>query len=292
MIRSMSGHGRGEAASGPLRVVAEVRSVNHRYCRVALRLPAALSSLEEEVRRRVQALVQRGKVDVQVSVEVPPEAAARLDREAAATWVRELRAIAGAVGIEPQIRLADLLALPGVMVVAGNGDVDAAADAEAVRGALEQALEAFDRMRRSEGAALARDVRARVAALRAGVERISEQASELPTRVREQLQERLADLLGEAGRVDQERLLQEAAYYAERADVTEELVRLRSHLDKIDQLLGSGEAVGRTLEFVAQEIHRELTTIGSKAKDLQIADRVLELKAELERVREQVQNIE
>ena len=129
--------------------------------------------------------------------------------------------------------------------------------------------------------------------MRGRIEEIAEAAESLPGRVRDQLRQRITDLLSETGaEVSEERIVQEAAYYADRADVTEEIVRLRSHLEKVDELLGSDEAVGRTLEFVTQEIHRELNTIGSKTKELDVAETIVALKAELERLREQVQNIE
>lgn len=291
MIRSMSGHGRGEADLGEQRVTAEVRTVNHRFCPISLRLPADLHSLEEAVRRRVQGAVQRGKVDLSVSVDGRAGGAA-LDRELAARWARELKRLA--VDLElAEPRLEDLLQLPGVLVESASGLEGDRAE-EVVFEAVDRALAALDEFRRREGRDLSADLSERVAAMRDRLERIETVADELPARARDSLRTRIAELLEEAGGdVDESRIVQEAAYQADKADITEELVRLRSHLDKLEGLLeSSGEPVGRTLEFLAQEIHREINTIGAKTKDLSVADTTVELKADLERVREQVQNVE
>ncbi len=288
----MSGHGRGEASSESLRLTVEVRAVNHRYCRVSLRLPAVLATLEEPVRRRVLHRVQRGKVDLTATVDGVGSGGPRIRRKALRHWVAELQQAAEELDAPLAPDLQTLLGLPGVIA-----DDAGAADEEELRRltdeAVGQALEALTDMRSREGEDLAKDLSARTATLAAGVEAIAAAAAELPARIRTQLGERIQELLVDTGSiVDEDRIVQEAAYHAERADVTEEVVRLRSHLKKIEDLLRSDEAVGRTLDFVVQEVHRELNTVASKAKDLVVADTVVELKAELERIREQVQNIE
>lgn len=291
MIRSMSGHGRGEAASDRHRVVVEIRAVNHRFCRISVRVPAELASFEERARRTVQERVQRGKVDLTLSVEGAAGAAGGVDVTAARVWGERLRAVADDLDLEPPT-LADLLALPGVLVE-GAQALDPERDGALLDRATAAALEAFDDIRGREGEHLAADLRNRVEAIRTGVEKIETVASELPNRTRDGLRDRIAELLAEVGtEVDEDRIVQEAAHSAERSDITEELVRLRSHLDKIDGLLDSDEAVGRTLEFLAQELHRELNTIGAKTKELEVTDVVVALKAELEKIREQVQNVE
>lgn len=293
MIRSMSGHGLGEASSERLRVSAEVRTVNNRFCRISLRLPSELGFFEDEARRRIQQRVQRGKVDVALTVEGASSATMRVDRDAALLWMEELRALGEAVGGNEAPSMRDVLWLPGVLVTDGAARVDPEADVELLRQALAAALDSLGAMREREGQDLAADLTARVEIVAVGLERIATAARELPVRARDQLRQRIEELLADTGHpVDEDRLLQEAAYYAERADITEEVVRLSSHLDKMRALLDADEAVGRTLEFVTQEIHRELNTIGAKTKDLAVADTVVELKSELERIREQVQNIE
>lgn len=292
MVRSMSGHGRGEASNERVRVLVEVRSVNHRFCRVSARLPSDVGFFEDELRRTVQERVQRGKVDVDVRVESAGGSQLRFDRHVARAYGDQLREIAEHAGTE-RPHLADVLSLPGVLVTDGVAGFDADSDVEVLRTALSRALEAHDAMREREGEHLAADLLARLELLRQGVEAVESTAKDSPARAREALRARMQEILADTGHtVDEGRLLQEAAYYAERSDITEELVRLRSHLQKADDLLQTGDCVGRTLEYVAQELHRELSTISSKTKDLEVAEAGVTLRAELEKVREQVQNLE
>lgn len=288
----MSGHGRGEAADDRLRVVVELRSVNHRFCRISARLPSDVAFFEEEARRRIQARVQRGKVDVGAQVENTGSGSVRIDGALAERYGRELERIATAAGLGPP-SISDLLALPGVLVTDGSAGFDPERDTHLLERALQAALDAFDEMRQREGTHLAQDLAQRVRLLSEGLDTIAAAASELPARTRDALRERIASLLEEVGRtVDEDRIVQEAAFLAERADITEEIVRLRSHLDKAASLLDSDDSVGRTLEYLAQEMHREINTIGSKTKELAIAETVVEMKSELEKIREQVQNLE
>lgn len=292
MIKSMSGHGRAAAANEALRITVEIRSVNHRFCRVSIRLPSELTALEDHVRRQVQECVRRGKVDVTVSFAGASGQSTRLDQAVADAWVRELRDLAERTGLEGGPTVGDVLQLPGVLAGASTLPMDDATG-DLLAAVIDEALTAFDAMRSREGADLAVDLSHRVAMMRESIEEIATVGDALPGRIRDQMRQRISDLLGETGtEVDEDRIVQEAAYFADRADVTEEIVRLRSHLEKVDTLLVSDEAVGRTLEFVTQEIHRELNTIGSKTKDLEVADTIVVLKTELERLREQVQNIE
>ena len=291
MIRSMSGHGRGEASSDQFRVVAEVRTVNNRFCRISLRVPSEMAFFEEPARRLIQSRVQRGKVDFTATIEGPGGPGQRVNAEVASAWIAELRDLATETGIAPPV-LSDILSIPGVLGEPTR-KIDPAEDAGIVEAALEHALDGLDAMRLREGEHMAADLVARLAADRIGLVQIEEASAQLPAKVRDALRDRIRELLDDVGRpVDEERLIQEAAYYAERADVTEELVRIRSHLDKADALLGSDQPVGRSLEFLSQELHRELSTIGAKTKDLQVSEVAIELKSELEKIREQVQNIE
>lgn len=288
----MSGHGRGEANNERVRVLVEVRSVNHRFCRISARLPSDVGFFEDEARRTVQERVQRGKVDVDARVESAGGVRLRFDRQLARVYGDQLREISEHAGTE-RPHLSDVLTLPGVMVTDGVAGFDAEADLPVLRAALAAAIDGHDAMRRREGEHLAADLRARLELLRQGAETIESVAREGPARARDALAARMRELLADGGHsVDEGRLLQEAAYYAERSDITEELVRLRSHLLKADELLREGDAVGRTLEYLAQELHRELSTIGSKTKDLQVAEIGVTLRSELEKIREQVQNLE
>ena len=292
MVRSMSGHARGEASNDRLRVVTELRSVNHRFCRISVRLPGEIAFFEDAARRQIQGQIQRGKVDFGAQVESTAGTGIRIDRELATRYGQELAAVADAAGLGPP-SIADVLELPGVLTSDGNAGFDPAQDVELLEQALAAALVALEEMRRREGEHLADDLRARLDTLRTGLETIATAAEGLPARIRDSLRERIDALLTDVGRkIDDDRIVQEAAFHAERADITEEIVRLRSHLDKATELLDSDEAVGRTLEYLSQEMHREINTIGSKTKELEIAEVVVELKAELEKIREQVQNLE
>ena len=244
------------------------------------------------MRRRVLEHVRRGKVDLTTTLTGTGAGAPRIRRDLMKHWLDELEQVAGELGTPSTPDLQTLLTLPGVVV-----DGPSAADDEELLqladSAVGQALDALDAMRCREGEHLVADLATRVATLRSGVDTIADAAQELPERIRDQLRERIQGLLADTGvAVDEDRIVQEAAHHAERADVTEEIVRLRSHLAKLEELMQSDDPVGRTLDFVTQEVHRELNTVGSKVKELVVADTVVELKAELERIREQVQNVE
>ena len=302
MVRSMSGHGRGEASSGTAQVTVEVRTVNHRFCHISLRFPSDLQAFEDCSKRAIQERVRRGKVDLTVSIYGASNDGARIDTSVASQYLDEIRRLAAALDIPEEVDAATLVTLPGVVTdgsgrarpaITSGDDEASAAVGVLLDEALTRALDGLEAIRAAEGVHLAGDLRTRLATMADAVSVIEQAAAGMVPRVRDQLTERIAELLGDGGgEVDSDRLQQEVVFYADRADITEEIVRLQSHLAKLDGLLSSDESVGRTLEFVIQEVHRELNTIGSKARDAVIADTVVELKSELERVREQVQNLE
>ncbi len=290
----MSGYGRGVANGDGLQISFELRSVNHRFCRVGLNFPAELVFFEGTARQLVAERVERGKVDISATVRGPrglPDV--QINRELAASYKESLVALAGELGIEPAVDLRILTTLPGVVGGQTAPQIDPESDGELARSALTDALDAFDAMRVAEGEHLATDMARRLEAIAATVGDIERETTDLPERYRDLLTTRIESLLeGSTGEIDPVRLAHEVAYYADRSDITEELVRLRSHVDKAVGMLRNGGAVGRSLEFVLQEMHREINTIGAKAKVVEIGDLVVDLKSELERVREQVQNVE
>jgi len=294
MIRSMSGYGRGGAEGDTVRVSFEVRSVNHRFCRVSLHLPGELAFLESEVRQVVRERVERGKVDVSATVTGPGGApSVQVDRDLAESYRNELRDLADELGLFGDLDLVTLAGLPGVLAAQTSPQLDPERDEPVVREALEAALDALDEMRQAEGRHLGEDVEERLARIDELADAITEVAAEVPKRYRDQLHERIQSLCEDMeGEVDQGRLAQEVAHYADRADINEELVRVRSHVAKARELLATDGAVGRSLEFLLQELHREINTIGAKAKAVEVGETVVELKSELERIREQAQNIE
>ncbi|GAB4514827.1 MAG: YicC family protein [Haliangiales bacterium] len=290
----MTGYGRGSVETEGTRVTVEIRSVNHRFLDFKLRGVQLAPEIEESISSAVRRRIERGAVSVLVRVEQRGAAATmQIDREAARKVFDQLSALRANLGIEAPVSLEHVSSQPGVMVPRA----DTAGDeriAMCTIDAMAHALEALLRMRETEGAALARDFEGRLSRLSELVDEIADCAAAEPEAARGRLEERINRLLeASEQRIDPERLAQEVAILADRADVTEELVRLRSHLEHAEYLGAEIRgAVGRRLEFLVQEMGREFNTISAKSQAIEIARAVVAAKAELEKVREQVQNIE
>ncbi|ACL66125.1 domain of unknown function DUF1732 [Anaeromyxobacter dehalogenans 2CP-1] len=291
MIRSMTGFGAGHGAASGEEVDVEVRSVNHKYCEVKVRLPRELAALEHEIAKAVKERLARGGVEVAVRrATAGGGLAARVDVALAESYARAFGEIQARLGLPGAITLADVLAADGVVRLEER-TVDAAAGGTAARAALAHALDALVEMRAREGAALARDLGARLDAVEQMVARVAELSPRVVEQYRTRLQERIAELT-QGIALDPGRLAQEVALFADRTDVAEEITRLHSHLAQVRALLASAEPAGRKLDFLVQEMHRETNTIGSKSQSAEVAGIVVALKAEIERMREQVQNVE
>jgi len=296
MIHSMTGFGNARFRVGDFTFELEVRSVNHRHFDARIRLPRLLTNLEPDVRARLSACLARGKVDLSV---IAPEGGApaprlEVDLAAAREYLAAARALAESDGVAGELDAASLLSLPGVSRFVEPELADGLLR-ERTLAAVDEALTALFAMRASEGAALARDLRARLERVGALAGEVEQRSGLVQDAARERLRKRARQLEADTGLLDEARLHQEIAIAAERMDVTEEIVRLRSHVDQFRQLLdaaGPGKPIGRQLEFLLQELAREANTIGSKGSDAPIAHWVVELKTELERLREQVQNVE
>jgi uncharacterized protein (TIGR00255 family) len=290
----MTGFGRASFLVAGVAHEVEVRSVNHRYLDARVRLPRPLAAFEADVRARIQARFARGKLDLGVTAAAAaPSPRLEIDLGVARDYLRAARALA-ADGVTGPVDAGTLLALPGVSRFA-EAPVSAEALREALLSATDAALDGLDAMRRSEGAAIERDLLARAADVDLRAERLASRAGEVQAAVRERLRRRAEQLRQETGLLDDARLHQELVLAADRLDVTEELVRLRSHVDQLRRITAegdSGKPVGRRLDFLLQEFGREANTIGSKGSDAPIAHEIVELKAEIERMREQVQNVE
>jgi uncharacterized protein (TIGR00255 family) len=294
MIRSMTGFGRAQLEVEGASFAVELRAVNHRHLDLSVRLPRALLGLEPELRRVLGARFARGKLDLVVSAPAgaaPADVA--LDRAVAERYVEFAKELAAERGASAELRAAELLALPGVARVLEHA-LDEKLVGPALIAAVERAAAAAVQMRCAEGEALERELRARHAALRELAAAVAARSDEVVAFVRERLRKRAEQLREEAGGADESRLLQEIVLAAERMDVTEEVTRLASHADQFEAALAAGGAtpVGRKLEFLLQEMAREANTIASKGADAPIAHRVVDLKTELERMREQVLNVE
>ncbi len=295
MIRSMTGFGRVEFDVEGTGFAAEVRTVNHRHLDVSARLPRMASAFELPARKAVQSRFGRGKVDVSVQL-APGQAIAtevEIDEAVAQRYVAFAEELAERRGTSAELPVAALLGLPGVA-----RSVEHALSPEALEAALlaavVEASEQAARMRAREGEALDAELRQRLETVSRIVAEIEPRAGEVVAAARERLRKRAEQLRDETGVLDEARLHQEVVLAADRLDVTEEIVRLRSHVSQFLEVLGGDDAepVGRRLDFLLQEMGREANTIGSKASDAALAHRVVDLKTELERIREQVQNVE
>jgi uncharacterized protein (TIGR00255 family) len=296
MIRSMTGFGRAEIRGDTLVVTVEARSVNHRHLDVSLRLPRALAAQELEARRVVTARLERGRIDVAVQVATVGGSTQRVvaDVALAREYVAGARALGAELadlGVTGAISLEWLLQRPGVIRVEDAESTDAVVPWSVLEQALARAIDELVERRAAEGERLAQDLRGLRAELATIVETMAARAPAGVARREERLRERLRGLLGAAG-LDESRILTEAAVWADKADIAEELTRLRAHLAELALILDKGGPVGRTLDFLLQELGREVNTVASKADDLELSQAALAGKGVLEKMREQVQNLE
>jgi len=296
MIKSMTAYGRGEVETAAQKWVVELKSVNHRFLELALNLPRRFWALEDRFRKLIKSRVARGRVDMQLSWESFEEQSVtlRLDMGLVAGVREVLEQLRLAGNIPESLKLEHFLHFSDLLVAKeqANQDLELEAAWETVSQAVNQALDLLDEMRATEGAALAADLAGSLADISREISQIAVLAPRVPELWRERVTGRLAELFPEGSPVDETRLAQEVALMAERRDVAEEMARLESHLTQFQQTLESPGPVGRKQEFLLQEMLREANTIGSKSVDLGISQAVLQIKGSLERLREQVQNIE
>jgi uncharacterized protein (TIGR00255 family) len=297
MIKSMTGYGRGEAEAPTQKWIVELRTLNHRFLDLSLNLPKHLWALEARFRKGIKAVLVRGRVEMQLTWETKPESAfsLKLDPELVAGTGKMLAQLTALAGLDETARLDHFLRFADFFT-SREREAPALEEAwEYLSPALIQALEVVEQMRLAEGAALAGEMQAYVAQMRQSLGLIKAQAETLPRMWQEKIKTRLEEVLAETGGVDETRLVQEVAFLAERRDINEEMARLDSHMTQFHEILLDHQMqgpVGRKLEFLLQEMLREINTIGSKANDLSISQAVVDMKGHLERLREQVQNIE
>ena len=290
MVRSMTGYGRGEKEGERVRVVVELKSINHRYCDIALRIPREISSLEEKAKKTLQRYIYRGRVEAFVSLEAgtgaPPRI--RLDRDLARGYLEALEELAG-LGVKADITASTLARFPEIFTP------DRGQDPEDLWPQVEEALvmagEKLSASREGEGRGLAVDMKERLGLIAGYVDEIAGRAPGVVEDYRQRLREQAEKLLP-GQEVPEDRLLMEVVIFGEKSSISEELVRLKSHARAFHEALGTEGAVGRKLDFILQEINREVNTISAKANDYEISRRVVEIKSQVEKIREQVQNIE
>ncbi len=293
MICSMTGYGRAVQTLRGREIIVELRSVNNRFLDCSVRLPRAFSYVEEAVKQRVKESVSRGKVDVFVTVNSTGEdenVRVALNRPVLEGYLTALRAICADYQVRDDISAMTLARMPEVFQTE-KAEEDEAQNRADILTVLDEAIAAYNAMRAREGAALVSDLRSHAAVILSYVERVEQRSPVTVAEYRARLERKMREVL-ESTTIDESRILTEAAIFADKVAVDEETVRLRSHLSQMDELLTGGGAVGRKLDFLLQEMNREANTIGSKGNDLEQARNVVEIKAELEKIREQVQNIE
>lgn len=292
MVRSMTGYGRATSAYERREITVEVRSVNNRYLDCAVKLPRAFSFAEDALKQEVKRFVSRGKVDVFVSVSTlqSDDVQITLNRPVLEGYLSAMKAMAETYGVRDDISVSSLSRLPDVFAVS-KAEEDEDALKAVLLATVREALAAYNAMRETEGAALAADLREKAANILRLVEQVEKRSPETVAAYRERLYQKMQEVL-QSTAIDEARILTEAAIFADKVAVDEETVRLRSHLQQLDTMLASNEPIGRKLDFLMQEMNREANTIGSKGNDLAQAQTVVEIKAELEKIREQMQNIE
>jgi len=293
LIRSMTAFAREQQEDQGHRITVEVRALNSRNLDVVLRFPKSCLELEDQTRKSIAERFQRGRIEVYVQVEgfAVEQKAGRVNLSLARHYWEQLQLLSTELpGVNPP-GMEHLLRFPDIFETSGNS-VEADALTALLTAAVGSALDALDEMRRLEGQALVDDLRQRLVTLAKAIALVEGRCTAAVSEYQQRLRERLQELLGHV-QLDQERLMVELAVFAERSDITEEIVRARSHLEQFQRLLqGDEPAPGRKLDFLSQELHREITTIGSKANDLTISQTVVAMKSEIAKVREQVQNIE
>jgi uncharacterized protein (TIGR00255 family) len=291
MIKSMTGFGHGNAEGHEFSVRAEVRSVNNRFLDVHTRLPQEISSLEITLKKQIQGAIKRGRVDLTLSVEQLTQAQFDINRPLVSGYLAALSQLKNEFGLEGNPSLELVAKLPGAL----QASQDSTSLDEALIGgvvtAVSQALAALLEMRLVEGRTLADELSIRLNAIEAQLPAVESEAARLPAIYREKLMKRTQEFLG-AGQIDDARIAQEAVILADRSDISEEIARLKSHITQMRDLLDADEEVGKRIDFILQEMNREANTILSKSTDLEVSDAAIIIKTEVEKLREQAQNVE
>ena len=292
MVKSMTGYGRGEAVLNGRSITVEVRSVNNRYLDCSVKVPRLYIFAEDAIKSRIQSGISRGKVDVFVTLDNTQgdQVEVSVNTSVADGYYNALTALRDRYGLRDDISVSLLSRFQDVLLVEKSQE-DVEAVAKDICTVLDTALADFNAMRQREGEKLAEDIRSRAATITGLLAKVEKRSPQTVSEYRAKLENRMREVL-ENTQIEESRILTEAAIFADKVAVDEETVRLHSHLGQLEEMLGSGVPVGRKLDFLIQEFNREANTIGSKCTDLEIARHVVDIKAEIEKIREQVQNVE
>lgn len=292
MLKSMTGFGRMQEVINNREILVEIKAVNHRYYEFNSRVPRAYGYLDEKLKGFLNGRVSRGKVEVSVSIfnQEGADAAIEINRSIADGYVSALRSVSEELDLKDDLSLSSIMRLPDIFNVVKTAE-DEEVIWQDVKTVASKALDKFINMRETEGKKMYEDISSRLDFIENVVGKIEKRSPEVTELYREKLYSKIKEIVGDRN-IDDARVLTEAAVFSEKTAVDEETVRLRSHIAQYRSLLDSDEAVGRKLDFLTQELNREVNTIGSKGQDLEITKMVVDLKSEIEKIREQIQNIE
>ena len=291
MIKSMTGFGRGKYENEGRTYTVEIKSVNHKYSDINVRLPRFLNSVEDKIRKRVAEVISRGKIDIFISFENYSSSGTtiRINKELAKEYIKELKSLAEEAELRFDLNVIDVSKFPEILKLEDEDNDELIA--QEVMIAVDDALEKFVSMREVEGQKLVEDIERRIYLIQEKVNEVTNFSSTLVEEYMARLQTRVNELLA-PGVVDESRLMQEIVIFSDKSSIEEELTRLKSHIGQFLELIKQSSPIGKKIDFLIQEINREVNTIGSKANSLDITNKVIEIKTEVENIREQIQNIE
>lgn len=291
MIKSMTGFGRGNYENDGRIYSIEIKSVNHKYTDINVRIPRFLNSMEDKIRKKISSAISRGKVDVFVNFENYSNKGTkiRINKDLAKEYISELKKLSEETGVRFDISVIDVSKLPEILKIEDIDDDELIA--KELMQALDEAIENFIKMREIEGEKLVQDIEKRIYLIQEKVNEITDFSGNIVEEYMKKLEIRVNELL-KPGTVDENRLMQEIVIFSDKSSIEEELTRLRSHISQFLTLIKKESPIGKKLDFLIQEMNREINTIGSKANCLEITNRVIEIKTEIENIREQIQNIE
>lgn len=293
MIKSMTGFGRGEFSNDLYNFKVEIKAVNHRYSDISVKMPKHISYLEEKIKKIIKKEINRGKVDVYINLEYIQESSIdiKVDIDLAKSYKEALEILSNELDLEGDIRINNILSMSDI-IKTERKELDEDAIWICLKAALEIALKDIILMKKSEGQELKNDMVSHLDKIDKFLIEIEERSPLVVMEYREKLKERLSDLLDNNTELDEDRINSEIVYFADKSNINEEIIRLKSHLKQFISILAEDNPVGRKLDFLVQEMNREINTIGSKASDMIICQNVVEVKSEIEQIREQIQNVE
>lgn len=293
MIKSMTGFGRGEYSDTNYSIKIEIKAVNHRYNDISVKLPRHINYLEENIKKVVKNDISRGKVDIYVNLEYISESSIdiKVDMNLAKSYKQALDKINNELNLDGDIRINNVLSLPDI-ITTQRKEISEEEIWEVLKNSLNMALDDIMTMKIREGKELEIDMISHLTKIEEVLNKIEERSPLVVAEYKEKLKLRINDLLDNNAEVDEDKLNYEVAYFADKSNINEEIIRLKSHIGQFKNILKEEDTVGRKLDFLIQEMNREINTIGSKASDIEISSQVVDIKAEIEKIREQVQNVE